>query len=50
MNRQKIYIDKVPDREAIAALLVKSGYTVRIGREKMANGKSRSFVEYWVEG
>lgn len=38
------------DRQALAALLIKAGYTVRIGREQ--KGKSNSyiyFVEYWEE-
>ena len=38
------------DREKMAALFARMGYTVRIGREKQ--GKSNQwvyYVEYWIE-
>lgn len=39
------------DRLALATLLVKAGYSVRIGKEK-SEGKSTTitFIEYWEEG
>lgn len=39
------------DREALAVILVKNGYTVRQGREK--RGKSSMytwFIEFWRDG
>lgn len=39
------------DRLEIAKLLIKAGYTVRLGKDKPANGKTYShFVEYFEEG
>ena len=41
------------DRLELARLLVKAGYTVRVGSEKVPNGKSNSsayFVEYFERG
>lgn len=38
------------DRLEIARLLIKAGYTVRIGKEKPGNSRTYShFVEYLVE-
>lgn len=39
------------DRLQLATLLIKAGYSVRIGKEK-TEGKSTTttFVEYWEEG
>lgn len=43
----KIKIYKEEDRLAVAAILIKNGYTVRQGREKRGNTKSYDyFVEY----
>ncbi len=54
-NRQRIYPvlkGKIndDDRTAMTALLIKAGYTARIGSEK-PNGKGQSiyFIEYWEE-
>lgn len=57
MNRKKIYAKKhgvlnAEDRQALAALLIKAGYTVRIGRERPTGKTSGAyiyFVEYWEE-
>ncbi|MCM1545270.1 MAG: resolvase [Ruminococcus sp.] len=57
MNRKRIYAQKqgvlnANDREALALLLVKAGYAVRIGKERPAgktNGAYIYFVEYWEE-
>jgi len=54
MKKQRIYSVKnnslnEPDRLELARLLIKAGYAVRLGREKV-NPKSTSFiyfVEYW---
>lgn len=38
------------DRTTISALLVKAGYTVRVGSEKPGGkGQSIYFIEYWEE-
>ena len=37
------------DRTEIARLLIKAGYTVRVGRAKNAKGVTEAFVEYWKE-
>lgn len=56
MNRSRIYLscsyselDKT-ERIELCRLLVKAGYTVRYGRERI-DGKStyEYFVEYWKE-
>jgi hypothetical protein len=57
VSKQKIYSQKASalneaDRLAIAALLIKAGYAVRLGREKPADKKNSAyvyFVEYWEE-
>lgn len=36
------------DRLAIASLLIKAGYTVRIRKEKIGN-TTRTVVEYWED-
>lgn len=38
------------DRNSLCCLLIKAGYTVRIGKER-PNGKgaTKYFVEYWEE-
>lgn len=46
MERQKIYVSNTEDRMALAAVLIKNGYTVRMSREKQGN-KTIYFVEYW---
>ena len=38
------------DRSNLVGLLVKAGYTVRIGKERPGNkGQTKYFVEYWEE-
>ena len=54
MERKRIYnlSWKLNDeeRQTISALLIKAGYTVRIGRERTGNkGSYTYFVEYWRE-
>lgn len=57
-GRQRIYSQKdkglnEQERLDIARLLIKAGYTVKIGKERSA-GKSNAayiyFVEYWKDG
>lgn len=36
-------------RLEVARLLIKAGYTVRVGRSKNAKGVTEAFVEYWKE-
>lgn len=55
MNKQRVYsvISNAlnnEDRQAIANLLIKAGYTTRIGRERSSdkpNSPYIYFVEYW---
>lgn len=55
-DRSRIYAQKAQkfndaDFQAIAGLLIKAGYTVRIGRERPAGkdtGAWTYFVEYWM--
>lgn len=55
-DRSRIYAQKAhkfndADFQAIAGLLIKAGYTVRIGRERPAGkdtGAWTYFVEYWM--
>ena len=38
------------DRQSLVSLLCKSGYSVRIGKERPGNkGQTKYFVEYWEE-
>jgi hypothetical protein len=57
MPHKRIYSQKTgalneQDRLALASMLLKAGYTARVGREKPA-GKANSqyvyYVEYWEE-
>ena len=46
--KQKIYVSSPADREQMAAILFKNGYTVRLGKEK--DGKRTVMaVELWKE-
>lgn len=53
MDKNRIYSQKnnalsANDRLAIAQLLIKAGYAVKIGREKKDNSSTYVyFVEYW---
>jgi len=47
--RYRLYIASPADRLAIVPILVKSGYSVREGKEKQGS-KSVSYIEYWTEG
>lgn len=46
--KNKIYIVKSADREAIITILAMNGYTVRQGKEK-DGGRTIYFIEYWRE-
>ena len=53
-ERQRIYNLSTKlnddDRQALAALLIKAGYTVRIGKERQGTkGAYTYFIEYWKE-
>lgn len=38
------------DRNSLCCLLIKAGYTVRIGKERPSGkGQTKYFVEYWKE-
>lgn len=58
MPKQRIYSVKTnslndQDRLDMARLLIKAGYTVRIGKEKKDSAKKNAanikFIEYWEE-
>ncbi|MEG1758257.1 MAG: hypothetical protein RR235_07350 [Oscillospiraceae bacterium] len=40
----KLYIDKAQDRETVACILIRNGYTVKQSKEKSAG--SKSFIWY----
>lgn len=44
--QQKGYTLTEPERFEIARLLVKAGYTVRVGREKPANKPNGAYIPY----
>lgn len=51
MKKQRIYIRNSILKEeelTIAKLLIKCGYTVRLGTDK-STGKPLKFIEYWEE-
>ena len=54
MERQRIdnLLGKLndEDRNNLCCLLIKAGYTVRIGKERPSGkGQTKYFVEYWKE-
>ena len=50
MEKIKIYLNEKTDREQVCLILVRNGYTVKIGSEKTANStKLKYYVEYWKE-
>lgn len=48
MTRQEATISTKQDRETLATILFRNGYTVRTVTEKI-NGKTVTKVEYWRE-
>lgn len=46
MDKNKLYITSSADRDTVSMILVRHGYTVRIGKEKRGN-RNISYVEYW---
>lgn len=46
MEKQKIYVSNPADREQVAAVLFKNGYTVKLGKEQ-AKGRTVMSVEFW---
>lgn len=46
MENQKIYVSNPADREQVAAILFKNGYTVRLGKEKQGK-RTAMCVELW---
>ncbi len=49
MERKRLEVKLLEDRNAVVKVLVSNGYTVRIVSEK-ADGKKTTFIEYWREG
>ena len=48
MDRQRLEISKVQDRELVLKILAMNGYCVKIVTDKK-DGKKATFVEYWEE-
>ena len=53
-NRQRIISIRAnalneADRLELAQLLIKAGYAVRMGTDKIGNSRSVYYVEYWIE-
>ena len=46
MEKQRITVSNVDDREKMAVILIKNGYTVRVVKEKIGN-KTTAYIEYW---
>ena len=45
----RIYIQKIPDLEAVAVILIRNGYTVRQGQEKIGT-KTVRYLEVDRDG
>ena len=45
--KQRILITNPEDRQQVAAILVKNGYTVRLAKEKKNQKTTVTYVEYW---
>lgn len=48
MEREKLEVKLVEDRNALIRILANNGYAVRIVTEK-SEGKKTTYVEYWKE-
>ena len=49
MEIKRITVSNADDRQALAVILIKNGYTVRVVKER--NGKATlQYVEYWRDG
>lgn len=48
MDKQRLEVRLIDDRNALVRILVNNGYTVRILADK-SDGKKATFVEYWKE-
>lgn len=44
--KQRIDVLNPEDRQQVAAILVKNGYTVRLGKEKIGK-RTTVFIEFW---
>lgn len=49
MDKQRLEVKLVDDRNALIRILANNGYTVRIITANNADGKKATFVEYWKE-
>lgn len=45
--KQRVLITSPEDRQQVAAILVKNGYTVRLAKEKKNQKTTVTYVEYW---
>ena len=48
MKKQRIYVSSPADREQVAAILFKNGYTVKLAKEKEGK-RTTMVVEFWRE-
>jgi len=46
MDKLRLYIERPTDRDEIAAILFRNGYTVRQGKERKGN-RTKTCVECW---
>ena len=46
--KYRIYISAPADRDAVATILVRNGYTVRQGKEKKGKAYEK-YIEYWKD-
>lgn len=49
MEKQRIRITAPTDREQVAAILVKNGYTVQLSKERVGPRKTVIYVAFWEE-
>lgn len=45
MSAITLYIDNASDRDAVATILFRNGYTVRLGKVKVSGNRSKTFIE-----
>ncbi|MBQ9860877.1 MAG: hypothetical protein IJO75_01320 [Clostridia bacterium] len=45
--KQRVLITNPEDRQQVAAILVKNGYTVRLAKDKVSAKKTVTYVELW---
>lgn len=46
MDKQRIVVSNAEERQTVAAILIKNGYTVRVVKERVGKSSVAS-IEYW---